>query len=117
MLNVKWKKCGQDGHWCSLVDIDLSTMTECSGVYIIWHTGNPGRVVYVGQGDVKKRLGTHRKDAEILSYREYGKLRVTWAEVPARHQDGVERHLADTWNPLVGDHHPDAAPIEVNSPW
>lgn len=115
-LDVKWFKCGNDGHWCSLENLDLSTVTE-SGVYIIWHEGNPGKVVRIGQGDVADRLGKHRKDQEILAYKKNGALRVTWASVPASQQDGVERYLADRWSPLVGDAYPDVDPIEVNSPW
>ena len=46
-----------------------------------------------------------------------GALYVTWASVQASQIDGVERYLANTWNPLVGDAHPDVNPIAVNSPW
>jgi len=117
MLTAKWFTCGSDSHWCSLVNLDLSGVTE-SGVYIIWHEGNPGRVVYVGQGaPISGRLAAHRKDSRILSYAKSGALRVTWASVPAAQRDGVERYLADKWKPLVGDAHPVAVPIAVNSPW
>jgi hypothetical protein len=117
MLNVHWFKCGKDGHWCPLNTVDLSTVTE-SGVYIIWHEGNPGQVVYVGQGDpVSARLAAHRQDRRIQGYAANGTLRVTWVAVPAAQRDGVERHLADKWPPLVGDVHPDAVPLEVNSPF
>lgn len=117
MLNLKWFTCGNDGHWCSLEKLDLQTVTE-SGVYIIWHTGNPGRVVYVGQGDpISGRLSSHRNNPAITAYKMYGDLKVTWASVPESQRDGVERYLADKWSPLVGDAHPEASPIEVNSPW
>ena len=42
---------------------------------------------------------------------------VTWASVPANQKNGVERFLADKWNPLVGDAHPDVLAIAVNSLW
>lgn len=114
--NLHWFKCGNDGHWCSLENLNLQTATE-SGVYIIWHGGSIPRVVYVGQGDpVSTRFTSHRKDARIQKYKDQG-LYVTWASVPAAQRDGVERYLADTWNPLVGDAHPDAYPVAVNSPW
>jgi hypothetical protein len=117
MLTVNWIKCGDDSHWCSLEKLDLSTVSA-NGVYIIWHDGDPGRVVYVGQGaPVSDRLSTHRNDKRILEYAKKGTLRVTWASVPAAQRDGVERYLADKWSPLVGDAHPDVAPIAVNSPW
>jgi hypothetical protein len=73
--------------------------------------------VYVGQGNVADRVADHRNNAEITAYRGRGSLYVTWAAVSAAQRDGVERYLADKWNPLVGDVHPDAAPIVVNSPW
>lgn len=114
-LQLKWIKCGDDGHWCSLEQLNLDMKTE--GVYIIWHEGNPGQIVRVGQGDVAERLEEHRNNLEILAYRETGTLRVTWAAVSAAQRDGVERYLADQWPPLVGDVFPDAAPIAVNSPW
>jgi hypothetical protein len=115
---VTWKKCGDDGHWCSLVDLDLESLGDTAGVYIIWHEGNPGRVVRVGQGDpIKDRLSAHRDHSEILAYRQNGRLRVTWASVSSIWRDGVERYLADTWSPLAGETFPDVEPIAVNSPW
>jgi hypothetical protein len=117
MLTLKWLTCGQDNHWCSLAALNLNGATE-SGVYIIWHDGNPARVVYVGQGaPVSSRFASHRQDRRIQAYAKTGTLRVTWASVPAAQRDGVERYLADKWNPLVGDAHPDVAPVAVNSPW
>lgn len=116
MLSLKWLTCGNDRHWCSLEKLDLQTVTE-SGVYIIWHGGNPSRVVYVGQGGpIAGRLTSHRNDRRIQAYADKG-LYVTWASVPAAQRDGVERYLADKWNPLVGDAHPDVEAIAVNSPW
>lgn len=119
MLQLKWKKCGDDNHWCSLKLLKLET-ANADGVYVIWHEGNedvPPRTVKVGQGDVPDRLGKHRKDARITAYEKYGALRVTWAAVPAEQKDGVERYLADLLNPLVGDAYPDVEPIPVNSPF
>lgn len=116
MLTIKWFTCGNDGHWCSLEKLNLDTVME-HGVYIIWHEGNPGRVVRLGQGDIAARLGAHRNDDEILDYKDRGALRVTWAAVSAAQRDGVERYLADQWTPLVGDAFPDVEPIAVNSPW
>jgi hypothetical protein len=110
-------KCGRDGHWCDLELLDLQSVTARTGVYVIWHEGNPSRVVRIGQGDIAVRLGAHRRDPAFLAYRKYGKLRVTWAAVPAHQLDGVERYLANSWPPLIGDAFPDAAPLAVNSPF
>lgn len=113
-VQVNWTKC-DSGVWCSLEKVNLANVT-CEGVYIIWHGGNNPRVVYVGQGNVKDRVSKHKMNGQIMFYRQHG-LYVTWASVPSDLRDGVECYLADTWNPLVGDAHPDAFHIKVNSPW
>ncbi len=116
MLKLNWFKCDGYNHWCDFESISLTNVTA-KGVYIIWHEGNPGRVVRIGQGDIASRLGEHRSDRQIAAYISKGKLRVTWAAVSAAQRDGVEAHLSDRWPPLVGDVFPDVEPIAVNSPW
>ncbi len=116
MISVSWIKCGNGANWCPLETVDLSKV-NANGVYMIWHEGNPSRVVRIGQGDIAARLGAHRRDPAILAYNKNGTLRVTWAAVPAPQQDGVERYLANMWPPLIGDAFPDVAPLAVNSPF
>jgi hypothetical protein len=116
MLTLKWVKCGDDGHWCSLDNLTLDGITA-EGVYVIWHEGNPGHVVRIGQGDVAARLAAHRRDPEITACRRSGTLRVTWASVSAALRDGVETYLATEYPPLIGDAFPDVVPIQVNAPW
>lgn len=117
-MNLLWTKY-VNGNYCELELVDLSEV-KTKGVYVIWHgtRGNAVKpaVVRVGQGDIASRLTEHRNNMKILAYRSNG-LYVTWAEVPPRYLDGVERYLADTWRPLVGDAFPDVTPIAVNSPW
>jgi hypothetical protein len=113
-MNVYWVKTTTK-EWCNLETINLENV-DTFGVYIIWHGGQNARVVRVGQGNVKDRLTAHRKDREVLGYKQHG-LFVTWAEVPSHQVDGVERHLAEKWNPLVGDRFPNVRSISVNSPW
>lgn len=115
MLNVAWVK-SKAQTWLEFQTFGLDS-DYGDGVYIIWHAGNPGRVVYVGQGDIANRLECHRTNSKVTQYANTGKLYVTWANVPVNQIDGVERYLADTWSPLVGDAHPTALPIAVNSPW
>jgi hypothetical protein len=118
VATVTWIKCGNDSHWCNFDTLDLASVGETIGVYIIWHAGNPGRVVRVGQGKIADRAAVHRNDIEVTKYRANGTLHITWASVPkASDRNGIERHLADTWKPLVGDAWPDVTPIAVNSPW
>ena len=115
MLSLNWIKY-TNGNYCEFKTFDLSRI-KCDGVYVIWHGGNPGRVVYIGQGDVPSRIAAHRSRQDILSYAKYGPLFFTWAEVPQNQKDGVERYLADSWNPQVGEVHPAVSQIAVNSPW
>jgi len=115
MIELHWYKSTL-GTWLEFLRVNLADETDF-GVYIIWHAGNPSRVVRVGQGDIATRLSAHRNDPEILSYNQHGTLCVTWAVVSPRLVDGVERHLAERWKPLVGDRFPNVAPIEVNSPF
>lgn len=116
-LNIKWGTCGDNNHWCDLRNLTLPLNGTPRGVYMIWHGGNPSRVVRVGQGDISDRLAKHRKDPAIIGYSARGTLCVTWATVPAHQRDGVERYLADHWDPLAGGAFPDVGPIAVNSPW
>ena len=116
-MQVAWIKCGDGNSWCPLETLNLDSVGDASGVYIIWHGGNPSRVVYVGQGNIVDRLKSHRNDARILAYRKSGTLMVTWASVAWNFRDGVERYLADQLHPLVGDAHPNVLGIAVNSPW
>jgi hypothetical protein len=37
------------------------------GVYVIWHEGNPSRVVRVGHGEIRERLHYHQEDPEVLA--------------------------------------------------
>src|SRR5216684_632531 len=108
MLEVKWIK-DTEGNWLSFETFTIANVTA-SGVYMIWHGGQTPRIVRLGQGDIKSRLTAHRGDNQITQYRTSGLLMVTWASVPAAQQDGVERHLANQWPPLVGDAFPDVLP-------
>ena len=74
-------------------------------------------VVYVGQGDVAERIADHRINPNITRHAQKGNLFVTWATVSEAQRNGVERYLADKFNPLEGEHHPVAKPIIINSPW
>jgi hypothetical protein len=95
--------------------LDLESIGNTAGVYLIWHGGQQGRWVRVGSGTIKQRLSDHRNNPEILAYQSHGLL-VTWATVPANQQEGVEAFLAEQCNPLVGERFPDRTPIPVNLP-
>lgn len=115
MANLRWNTRDARGDYFDLYRLKLDTVHDI-GVYMIWHGGPMPRIVRVGQGDVSDRLAKHRGDPKITKYRQRG-LFVTWAAVPAMQRNGVERYLAETWHPLVGDLFPNSIPISVNSPF
>ena len=116
-IHLIWTRC-QSEVWCKLNAVNLAHehFSGIEGVYVIWHGGTEPKVVYVGQGEIKERLHAHRQDSAVQRYAYLG-LYVTWAAVPEPDRNGVEAYLADKWNPLVGEIHPDVDPIIVNSPW
>ena len=114
---LNWIKC-QGNVWCKLnsVNLDHDHFNDKDGVYMIWHGGPEPKVVYIGQGNIRERLYDHRNDPKIQQYTHLD-LYVTWATVFGQDRNGVEAYLADYWNPKVGERHPDARHIHVNSPW
>ena len=115
---LTWKKCGSNGHWCSFEKLGLNSISATSGVYMVFYNGSPGRVVYVGSSEKKiaDRLSQHRADPRFSKYKKHNLL-VTWASTGIQSAKGVERYLADEWEPLIGDAYPNATPIPVNSPF
>ena len=120
-MQLHWMK-GQDNAWCKLDSVDLAHehLNNEYGVYIIWVGGEePEVVVYVGQGHIKERLAAHRQNPELFLYGDIldTDLYVTWATVARQDCDAVAVYLADKWDSKVGERHPQASHIEVNSPW
>jgi hypothetical protein len=115
MIKVAWAQPAPSS-WFALRR-DFSGLGKALGVYAIWHDGNPGKYVRVGQGLLAARLAVHQTEPTILAYERFGVLRVTWATVPAgSDRDRIERYLAETLKPLVGDRFPDVTPLAVNLP-
>ena len=113
-LTVTWGKCGEDNHWCNFLRLNLNadTFEDKRGVYIIWSSGFD--VVRIVSGVINDRVAAHRDDEEITAY---DNLLVTWAEVNANQMEGVEKFLADKYDPKVGERFPNRNPISVNLPW
>jgi len=61
-------------------------------------------------------LSVHRHTQEIMSYKEFGELFVTWTIVEPKLQNGIENYLGYTLKPLVAERFPDVVPIPVNLP-
>lgn len=116
MFNINWIKY-DSGLWCGLINLDLDQQhfDNLEGVYIIWNGDTQNNVVRVGQGIIKDRLSAHRIDQEILTHGHNG-LFVTWVAVNIQYRDGVERYLAETFSPKVGNHFPLVPAIMVNHP-
>jgi hypothetical protein len=117
MISLHWVKDTAD-QWLPFQTFDINSVPSWdAGVYVIWHSGQPGRVVKVGQGVIRDRLTAHRNDPAISGYSARGQMGVTWATVPAAQRDGVERYLGDYYKPLAGDRFPDVAPMVANLPF
>ena len=111
MLHLRWAK--PESGWHALKTVDLQD-AKVYGIYVIWHEGDPGRVVCVGQGNIRDRLKFQRRNAEVQKYAKHSTLRVMWAIVPIHQADGVEHYLAGYLRPLIASFRPDAQPIAVN---
>jgi len=111
-LDVQWIKCQNDVS-CSFknLNLDHEHFNDLKGVYIIWSND---KTIRLGSGKIKDRITDHRTNTEIT---EYPDLKVTWAKVNENQMEGVEKYLADTLNPIIGDRFPDRTPIKVNLPW
>lgn len=118
MMELNWIKC-RGNVWCRLNEVNLETVPDDEGVYVIWYEDTLGddQCVYVGQGVIKDRLEYHRSNDDVQIYEISGELRVTWALVPAKRRAGVEKYLSDQLDPSVGERHPDVPPIAVNLPF
>ena len=106
--------------WTKGFELDTANLesVKTNGVYVIYQTGNPPSTIYVGKGEVSKRLSEHKTDKRFDGARRAGKLFVTFAEIPAQSQEGVEKHLARLFAPKIGERHPEAVQeIAVNSPF
>ena len=56
LIQLAWAQ-GRDGAWYKLEEMDLSDVVT-TGVYIIWHEGNPGRVVKLARATLRSGLGS-----------------------------------------------------------
>ena len=111
-LTLNWMRC-QNDVWCSFknLNLDHEHFNNLKGVYIIWFNNT---AVRLGSGIIKDRISDHRTNTDIS---KYSNLKVTWTNVNANQMEGVEKYLADSLNPIVGERFPDRTPIEVNLPW
>ena len=96
--------------------------TPIKGVYVIWQSGTPSRVVKVGQADdLELLVYQHSDDNEIMKYDNRDQRLyftwVTWEKDMSQHtREGVVRYLTDHYDPIIKDPLPDVQPIEVDIP-
>ena len=100
-ISLIWVKRTQHD-WCKLFELDLD-LIRTYGVYVLWHGGQPSRVVRIGHGDVSTELKACLKDTRVISYLADGPLFVTWAGADASDAAGIHLHLADMLHPLIED--------------
>lgn len=115
MPHYNWAKL-PNNTYSSLNALDLSNVQNTKGIYVIWQTTPFPRTIRLGQGYIGQRLANHRLDNVVMAYQAQGTYYASWITPPAGYLDGIERYLANTLRPLVGDAFPDAVPIEVNLP-
>ena len=111
-MQLHWLKSTKH-EWLDLARVNLSSVNTI-GVYVIWQGFKDGKVVRVGQGDIKARLTEHRQNHLIMRHAGSNGLLVTWASVNSLALDGVENYLAQQYSPIEGERFPDVAPIQVN---
>jgi len=131
MLTLDWTTTDTTGALLRFYDVDL-TSVHAEGVYVIYSPPNifaapdafglrnafgAPRTVYVGQGVVADRLQQHRSNQTMKSMNAQTTLNVAFAPVTAMLRDGVERWLANRLQPMLGDVHPNAVPVEVSLPF
>ena len=114
-----WVEC--EGGWCRLKDVMLEGMGRDYGVYVIWRRGvrprGAMRVLYVGQGNIRRRIRQHRHNIRVYPRGREADLRVTWALVESEDErSGIERYLANELRPRFGKYWPRVEPVAVNLP-
>ena len=114
---VVWQRC-QGDEWCRLFGLDLGAVDPGHlGVYVIWSPAtdiSPASAVYVGQGNIRRRLEFHRTDTR---FRQSGPLLVTWTLLSLQDElNGIELYVAQQLRPSIGKTWPAATPVPVNLP-
>ena len=118
-LTVTWHTLSDniDG-FVSQDPIHFRVKSNWSGVYVIGRLDNNKvaiQAIDVGSGKIRDRLYDHLES--IVDQYPSDNLTATCAEVPDRHQEGVERFLANVLeSEFSNSMYPSATPISVNLP-
>ena len=109
-MRVKWVRYKKKG-WCQLNTLNLENVTSF-GIYIIWKPQS--NVIRIGQGDVASELHSQRNNPKISKFGN--NLLVTWATIPQKYLDGVERFLYEQFSPVNADRIANSRLVQVNLP-
>ena len=117
---VSWARHLRGG-WYSFKWANLKILGMSEGIYILWYPeteARPFQAVYVGQGIIRNRIDHHRGNHSRILHKVVARyLRLTWTIVPSViDRNAIERYLAETLQPLVGEAWPDVLPVRVNLP-
>lgn len=119
-MRVDWKRVPNCNGWADFTEEGLQPFEvdkERKCIYLIW-SEERRQMVYVGSGDVSRlwdHLNPHDPNYENIT--SYGGLKATYAIVNDENQMlGAENYLAQVYDPLVGERHPQDQFEEVNLP-
>lgn len=122
MKTVQWVKNSQNNDWFDFLRLNLDApyFSTKRGVYVIWYTApSVAKVIRVGSGHIGERLKDHRSNPDILKFSIQGQLKVSWVladgiNLLESEIEGVERFLARSYTPLIGDRFPSDGEVEIN---
>ena len=117
---VSWARPLRGG-WYSFKWANLRLLCMAEGIYILWYPETdtrPFQVMYVGQGIIRNRVDHHRGNHSRILHKVVARhLRLTWTVVPSiADRNAIERYLAETLRPVVGEAWPGVLPLRVNLP-
>ena len=117
-MQVSWLKNTQNNAWFDFLRLDLDApyFVGKRGVYVIWYSSpSIAKVVRLGSGNIAERLKTHRENPEITKFSNNGQLKVSWIIVNDEAMLGVEKFLAKSYSPLLGERYPESVQeVQVN---
>lgn len=116
MLDLKWRRSTDGDGWWNFIKLNLTTVRD-EGIYVVWLSGDPGRVVCIGEGDIAEELRKRRDSNTILGFARTAPMWVTWASVPAAERAGVLHFLGEQLDPIVRDVVDAVRPVSVNLPF
>ena len=119
-MAVNWM-IGNDDQWCELEALNLNDpyFEKASGLFVVWYEpnekGDPGRVVCIGHGLLRCKLGNLRDDP-VIARHSSRHMKVTWADIDNGHAQGAEAYLIGVLNPIHAERHPNVVQTIVNLP-